>query len=842
MKDKNIGNNIGTNLYLVFLALTMSIIVMTETATAKSLYVIADINVDPQPLQAYDIGVDGALAFQAEYEIPHHMCGGVGLAIDSDNGQLFVTYEASDNIQLVDTKTMAATESIEAPDASNLAGIVYDHDKELLYCVDRRRDKLYVYDWEPSTGVLSHVQGSPFILRKANAFGIALDEIDDILYVANGTEEIYAYDTSTWVLVRTITVSRIAISVAVDVRNGFLYSGGGYLGNHYLTQYHLATDAEKEIRVEPDAGVMGLGVDTDTGYIYISTGNDTIPGGDNLLVYDTSLKQIDKISGIGNPTGLVVPGKDVGYNPLNLMKQATEGVIGNSELDEIQSVGAGGLITYTVCFDNLNSDYTVTDLVVVDTLPYEVSFVEADEDQIFGRYDPVTHTYTWLYPSLLKGTIACLDLTVQVNNGVEPGMRISNSVTINSNETPPTTTGVDVYITSSPLHIKKSIVGASAGEVMTVDPGENITYRINFSNNDNDFTANGITIVDILPEELSFVSADYDLSLGHYDADAHAYIWRYPAMEPGDSTYITLVAKVNPDVVPGTTITNYVVIDCDQTAEANSSVDVITAGTVNRFNLSKTVVGGAIGEVVEVGLNKDVTYCICFDGNDIVQPIFNVSIVDILPQEVSFVKADGDGIIGHYDENAHTYTWSYDFISPGQIERLKLAVKVKEDVAPGKTITNIVTIDSEETPPATASVDIVTVEGGGQIGDLEVKGLQIYPSTIRRNGAQAYLKAVLQLPQDANIKVSDISNEPAVLSILSPESFEGNIKAETQLPVETSNGIVFIAWFDVNELMSAIPGYYGELDVSVEGKFTSDQELQGFSGITKITISRFGGN
>jgi uncharacterized repeat protein (TIGR01451 family) len=826
MKDKSKKNIFRADIILVFLALTILTMAVTDRTSAKSLYVIADINANPQPLQAYDIGVDGTLTFQAEYYIPRQMLGGVGLAIDSDSGQLFVTYEMAGEIGLVDAKTMTVTGSVTAPGASNLAGIVYDHDKRLLYCADRRSDKLYIYSWDADTGTLSHVSDSPRTLWNATAYGIALDEVNDILYVANNTNKIYAYNTSNWA-VRTITVSRKAVSVAVDVKNGFLYSGGGYAGNKYLTQYNLNTNTEKDVQVESDAGVMGLGVDTDTGLVYVSTGNDAISGGDNLIVYDKTLKQIDKIYAIGNPTGLVVPGKEIGYNQMNLVKEVTEGIFESNEFGEIQSVGAGGLITYTISFDNLNHD-VLNEIIVVDTLPEQVRFISADDDRTYGTYDPIGHTYTWLYPSLIKGEATSVDLKVRVNDDVEPGTSFTNYVTIYSNETPSTTTGVRVSTTSGPLHIKKSVVGAFADEIKIVEPGENVTYRIHFDNY-NDFRAAGIIIVDYLPEELTFVSADYDQLLGRYDADTHTYLWRYPALQPGDATAIFITGKVNQNVIPGTTITNSVVIDSNETSESISSVDVVVAGTspVNRFNLTKSVIG-AVDGVKKVGLNGEVTYRISFDGNDIVKPVANILVNDFLPEEVSFVKADGDGIIGHYNEDEHVYEWSYPYISPGEPVSLDISVKVNQNVDLGKTVTNIATISSDEIPPATASADIIISEDGGPTGDIPIdpNNIHVIPDTIRRGGTITDIMIVLELPE--GISPDDVKDEPLML-------YPGSIQAGEQIVKGRNGRTEVIAVFDVIQLMDAIPGY-GPKSLKIKGQLNSGLS---FYGQTQITITRF---
>ena len=819
MKHKSTKSKIRAGIFPVFLALTLSMAVITQTAGAKSLYVLTDIDSNPQPLQAYDIGPDGKLTFQAEHRVPRIELGGVGLAADSDNGYLFITYEESPEIFIVDAATMTDVGSILTEGAINLTGIVYDHARQLLYCVDRGESWLHVFRWDPVNIKLQEEYNSPYTLRRASAYGIALDEVNDLLYVANATNQIYAYDTSDWSLKRTIAVSRMAVSVAVDVENGYLYSGAGYFNNHYLTQYHLSTNTEKEVLVETDAGVMGLSVDPDTGLVYMSTGTDQWPGGDNLLVYNKSLQQVEKIPHIGNkPTGLVVPCKDIGYNPLNLAKTVTEGASLNGQ-GQYETVGPAKVITYTISFDNLDGKNDFTGIVITDILPSSVDFVSADYDGAFGEYNPATHTYTWIYPTLYKGSSASFNLTAQIKDNVEPGTSFMNYVTINSNETPETTKRVEVISTCYPLFIKKSVSGVLSGEVKEVEPGDEITYRIHFNNYDNDFSATGITIVDILPPELSFVSADYEWSLGHYDSVTHSYIWRYPALDPGVGAQVKLIARVNPDVIPGATITNLAVLDSDQTPETASSADVIVfgEGPINRFNLSKTVVGNY--EKVAVG--EEVTYRICFDGNDISQPVANVSVVDLLPQDLSFVKADGDGIIGKFDEKTHTYTWSYPFISPGEFITLELTAKVNQDAALGKILTNLVTISSNKTPPVTASVDIITDEGG-----RKVESMEIIPSTIRRQETLSGIIAVLEFSQD--IVKSDIANEKLVF-------FPGNVEANQQIVTEENGKTKVIAVFDKNEVMDAIP-VYGNVDVEIVGKFTTGQS---FYGQTTITITRF---
>jgi uncharacterized repeat protein (TIGR01451 family) len=790
---------------------------MTETTVAKSLYVIGDIWGFPSPVQAYNIGVDGKLTFQAEYGIPRHGLGAVGLAIDPDSEHLFVTYENSYTIQLINARTMTDEGITLAPGARDLAGIVYDHGKQLLYCVDRRRGTLYVYDWEPGLVRLAHAPGSPFELAGATAWGIALDEIKDLLYVANNSTMINVYKTSDWSLVRTISVKRIVHSVAVDAVNGLAYSGGGWSGNPYLSQYNLATDTEAEVQVETKAGVMGLAVDQATGLVYMTTGVNNDYGGDNLLVYDTSLNQIDLISGFGNPTDVVIPTKDVSYNPLNLSKSIIAGAV-----DDNEPVGVRDNITYRICFDNKRSQFPITNVSLVDTLPAEVNFVAANTNGVSAQYDPATHTFTWLFSSLQAGASVCLDLAVRVKQGTVPGTTITNSVTIDSDQTPPTTRTVEAItrdITYNPLNLSKSIAGAANGQIVPVDVGDTITYNICFDNNDNDYTVTNVLLLDNLPDQVSFVTADGDGVFGAYDPAAHTYTWSYPSLAPGSGSCLRLVVQVKQDTAPLTIITNSATVDTDQTEPATRSARAITKDiSYKALNLSKKIISGTDGQTSIDGIacvrpGETIRYGICFDNNDNDHLVTNVSVVDTLPADVNFVTASEDGVLGQYDANSHTYTWLRPVLAPDANACLELVVQIKQETPPDKAITNSVTISSDQTPPTTAHVDVVTC---GTPLSAEVC---IIPSVIRRRsyGSSDRILAIVQLP--AGVRGSDIKDRPLIL-------YPAGIEAGQQRIYDTGSRVKIIASFDKTPFMDAVRDD-GKVKLEVAGQLVSGQSFRG---------------
>jgi len=396
---------------------------MNSLALAKSIYVIAGINASPTPIRAYNINPDGTLTFQAEYGVPYLGWGAVGLAIDTASEVLFITYEASNTITLVDAKTMTGLGSTTAPGASNLAGIVMDEAKKLLYSVDRFTANLFVYRWDASAKTLTPVAQQVLPnLGGSGAFGIGLDKKNNHLYVANFTNVLNYYNTNNWTHAGGITVPGTAVNVAIDELNGLVYSGAGIVGygpgHEYLDQYNQATGGTNRVWLGTGAGVLGLGVDNNTSNVYCTTGS----AGDDLRGYTSALTLLDNVGRIGNdPTGLAIPSTDVSYNPLNLTKTGSP-----------DPVAPGGSLTYTIAYDNADNDFQVTDVVLVDQLPPETTFVSASDQ---GTYDPETHRVIWDIGTLAAGAPAqTRQLAVRVKADTTTKL-ITNYATIVSTET-----------------------------------------------------------------------------------------------------------------------------------------------------------------------------------------------------------------------------------------------------------------------------------------------------------------------------------------------------------------------------------------------------------------------
>jgi uncharacterized repeat protein (TIGR01451 family) len=703
-------------LFLTFLASFIPIVAITRTGTAKSLYVIANKGIlgDPtNPVQAYDIGINGALTFQTQCNIPREMLGAIGMTIDSDAECLFITYDTSNEIHMVDARTMTNMGTVTVgSDYVNLAGIVYDHYKKRLYCAEVGRRLLHVLNWDAQAGTLTALPGSPFTLKKASLYGIALDEKNERLYAANASDTVTVYDTSDWTLKESISLNRPAVSIAVDTKNDFVYTGGGFIDNLYLTQYHRTTSTKREVQADLDAGVMGLAVDPDTGFVYVTTGRNNLPGGDNLLAFDTSLRQIGIVRAIGNPTGLAIPNRDIGYNPFNLSKTITEGAVDSLDDGGVQTVTGGDVLTYAIAFEN-NDDDPATDVLIVDLLPEGLTFVSADDQRATGRYDPETHSYEWFYSSLEPGSSVTLRLTAQVNDDVQAGEKIVNAAEISSSDMAPATKSVSVEVTNNALNLTKTISGGTDDPIQGVDANEPIFYEIAFDNNGNGFAVTDITVVDYLPDEVTFVSADDGKLSGSYNAHDHTYTWSCPFLRPGEAVSLGLVARVDPKTPTGTLFTNSAVIRSNETPSSMASVDALTY--FKPLNLVAHIAGAPDDQTKWVGPKEEIAYTIEFQNRDNGLPVTNVSIVSRLPEHVTFIRAraDGDGVTGRYDAKTRSYIWSCASLAPTKLPfSLDLVVEVNKNAPPATILSNSITIDSDQTPPVTKSVDVLTYYQG----------------------------------------------------------------------------------------------------------------------------------
>jgi uncharacterized repeat protein (TIGR01451 family) len=392
----------GKKLLTVILFLFILTIISGTSYAAKSVYVISD----TQTSRLYAYKIDGTnLIYQTDYNCsldPPDDAGAVGLVIDeSEYGDfLFVTFEFLDKIELINAKAMQYVDTVTASGASDLAGIAMDKSKSKLYAVDRYTNYLYSYTWNPATKKLIPDFNDPYYIelegleyeQPYGAFGIALDEENGLLYVADNTNTIKYYSTNDWSKLGEITASCNVISVAIDVNNQFLYYGSmGRYGEEdpHLYKYNISAHTESSVNV--GCSVAGIVVDQATSLVYLTTfgdNDDTLypnPPQDRLIIYNSNLvKQPWESGDIGNPAGVCVPSGDVSYKPPLFYLEKVD-------VNEPNCVIPDDYITYRITYGPNGVDHN--NVVLTDFLPDELVFISSSGPN--SVYNPSAHTVTW---------------------------------------------------------------------------------------------------------------------------------------------------------------------------------------------------------------------------------------------------------------------------------------------------------------------------------------------------------------------------------------------------------------------------------------------------------------
>jgi len=414
-------------LFVATLLLVIPVFCFPQSAWAKSLYAIS--NHSSSAITAYSIQ-GGEIQRQIETNV-HWPNGAVGLALDPDSEVLFVSYDGTSKLELINARTMREISNIAAP--LELAGIAFDRSKQKLYAIGRETNRLYVYVWDSDTKTLTLEDGTHKSLQNIGqeygSYGIAVDENRGHLYVTDRTNAVKFYSTIDWSYQGTINIvvndeERIAVGIAFH-DNGevgkYLFTGG-YMHtqlNQYLTRTDV-TDVNSLSFAEYNLGaaVIGVTADFDTGFVYVTTYNH------HIEVYNNATFPSDpcyiETAGISGPADIIVR-RSVAYKPPDFYIEKAY------DINDANYVLPNDEITYIVTYGPNSADHN--NVVITDYLPYEVDY----ENILDPNYSSNDHTYTWVIGSLdANASNNSVMLTVKVNERAAPNGVITNFCEIES--------------------------------------------------------------------------------------------------------------------------------------------------------------------------------------------------------------------------------------------------------------------------------------------------------------------------------------------------------------------------------------------------------------------------
>jgi len=263
-----------------------------EVEEKYTVYVVASMNLNPFPLQAYLINGDQIIPAE-EWLTPRRDGGPVGLAVDDDNSRLYISYEFSGVVDVFNARTLVPVDDpgnpgnplqITLPGASNVAGMVVSELRSRLYAVDRYNSQLYVYDSNNYTRVLAE----EFTLTGSSPFGI--DVWGNTIYVTSGNNTIRYYSLTTQTLLGSFTISDSgAMAITVDGSDSsnvlvFTTRTTQSTFNGTLTKYNINTSTESTVALGADG--RGVSVHPTLGLIYVACSESVVGTEATIRVYD----------------------------------------------------------------------------------------------------------------------------------------------------------------------------------------------------------------------------------------------------------------------------------------------------------------------------------------------------------------------------------------------------------------------------------------------------------------------------------------------------------------------------------------------------------------------------
>jgi uncharacterized repeat protein (TIGR01451 family) len=342
----------------------------------------------------------------------------------------------------------------------------------------------------------------------------------------------------------------------------------------------------------------------------------------------------------------------------------------------------GQLITYTIVVSNSNeSCSTATGVIVTDQLPLGVTVDDFSVDA--GRFDPITGIWDEL--ELPPGESRTLTLSVIVDAGLA-GSLLTNVVTVSGDQDDPDSSNdrAEQPVTVNRVDISAEKSASNNSPIV----GDAVTFEIEVTNAaTSNAVATGVTLVDVLPEGLTFVSAS---DTGIYDASTRTITWDLADIAIGDSQLVSLVATVDS---AGMSLTNLARVTAQETDPDPTNNESTTTITPIPATADLSVTKEASNDAPIEGTQFFYTI-VASNAADSIRSATGVTVMDVLPSGVTFNSADPDD--GSFDES--TGIWTVGNLPQGTSQTLILTVTVNFGTA-GTTVTNTAEIDGDQDDP-----------------------------------------------------------------------------------------------------------------------------------------------
>lgn len=399
------------------------------------------------------------------------------------------------------------------------------------------------------------------------------------------------------------------------------------------------------------------------------------------------------------------------------------------------AVNAGANITYTLSVTN-NGPSTASAVSLTDTLPANTTFVSATQNSgpIFSCSTPAnggTGTITCTIGSLAPAATATFTYIFHVDSSTASGTQLTNVANVTSSTTDPdgsdnsSSTTATVATSADVRVVKTGPTGTS--------PGLNTTYTIVVANDGPSDAAN-VTLSDILPAEVTFVSLTQNsgptFNCVTPASGANGTVTcTLASFVAGASANFTLVVQVIPSTPFGGTITNTATIattTTDPDGSDNSSSTIANVTSLADVRVTKT---GAT--VIHAGETTSYTITVTNDGPTAAQ---NVELSDPLPANTTFVAFEQNSgpaftcatpAVG----STGTVTCTIATLADAASATFTLTVAVNVDATGSVSNTATVTSSNDPTPGNNSGTAAVAI-AGANIPTLSTWGLMLLAAAL----------------------------------------------------------------------------------------------------------------
>lgn len=380
----------------------------------------------------------------------------------------------------------------------------------------------------------------------------------------------------------------------------------------------------------------------------------------------------------------------------------------------------GSSFAYTIDYGNSGLD-TAYDVRLTDTLPVSVTYISSAYDRLVTQTGFAPGPLVWELGSLSPGESGTIWVTVTVWTSATIGGRLVNIATIS------TPSAGDKLVNN--LDTTTTKIGGAALKVEKtaapdpVQAGDQIMYALVVTNTAGDPTEN-LVITDQVPLNTSFVDASPGGTLV-----GNVVTWNPADIAVSERAAVTVAVRVDAPLVSGTQIINgRYGAKTDNAPSPQTDPVTVTVHSQPVLNIRKTAAA-----LAHPGENLVYTITYRNTGNAVAH---NVEIVETYDPNVTFVSANPPPDVGQN-------VWQVGPVTPNGDHNIIVTVHIGDSVPDATLLTNRVTIDSDETNPASVTASTLVSDYALFIPtimkaysppplafgvDLTVQGLQVGPA------------------------------------------------------------------------------------------------------------------